>query len=236
METIRHHLGTAVRFVDAFTARPVGVVLDVRAETLPAVPGMPRLPWRALRGRADDTYRLLVSNDTVAPVGNVPLTVEAPGGEYTDFEPLVVALPRALVAHPPTPAFSDFLVEHRLWPTRALKLPPGETAVVAVLKSAGATAVARLRVTLWPDGSPQPPAPYAYSNDRGELVHRLPALKTVVGGVISPLAALRIDLRLPPAYVAAVVPTQIKTDDGAVLGIPFSVRLGRVTSLEITLP
>jgi hypothetical protein len=236
VESVRHHLSAAVRFVDAFTTGPVRVALDVRAETLPAVIGMPRVPWPAVRGHDDDTYRFLVTNQTVAPVGNVPVTVEAPGKEYADFEPLVVALPRPPIAHPPTPARSDFLVQHNLWPTRALKLPAGETALVAVLKSAGATPVARLRVTIWPDGSPQPAAPYAYSNDRGELVYRLPTLKTVIGSVISPVAALLIDLKLPPAYVAAVIPSQIKTDAGAVLGIPFSVRLGRVTNLEITLP
>ncbi len=235
-EGVRHHLGAAVRFVDVFTSRTVTVPLDVRAETLPIVIGMPRLPWRAVRGPGDGTYRFLVTNDTLLPLGGIPVTVSAPGNEYVDFEGLTVTLPRPLVAHPPTPARSDFLVEHPLWPTRSLGLPPGETALVASLVSAGATPVAGLKVTVWPDGSPMPATPYTYSNGDGEFVTRLPDLKSVSGGVISTTAALRIDLKLPPAYVLTAVPTQIKTDTGVVLGMPFSVRLGQVTNLQIMLP
>jgi hypothetical protein len=235
-EQVRHRLGSAVQFIDAFTAAPVRVPLDVRVETLPAVIGMPRLPWRAVRGPGDDTYRFLVTNETVAPVGNVDVRVDAPGREYASFEPFALTLPRPLTAHPPTPARSDFLVRHALWPTRALLLPPGETAIVAQLRSAGATAVARLKVTIWPDGQPQPASPYAYTSDAGELVYRLPDLKTVVGGVVSATASLRIDLKLPPAYTTAVVPTQISDDVGTVLGLPFSIRLGQVARLAIDLP
>jgi hypothetical protein len=235
-ERVRHRLGSAVQFVDAFTATPVRVALDVRVETLPAVPGMPRLPWRAVRGPGDDTYRFLVTNETVAPVGNVDVRVDAPGREYASFEPFALALPRPLTAHPPTPARSDFLVQHALWPTRGLRLPAGETAIVALVRSAGSTPVARLKVTIWPDGQAQPASPYGYTNDAGELVYRLPDLKTVVSGVVTPTASLRIDLRLPPAYTTAVVPAQIRDDLGAVLGMPFAVRLAQVARLAIDLP
>ena len=51
--------------------------------------------------------------------------VTAPASDYFDFEAFAVALPRPLVAHPPTPARSDYLVQHPLWPTRSFRLPPG---------------------------------------------------------------------------------------------------------------
>jgi hypothetical protein len=235
-EHIRHRLGTAVQFVDIFTSKPVDLPLDVRADTLPIVPGMPGIPWRAARGPNDGTYRFLVNNETVMPIGNIPVTVIAPGKEYVDFEPFAVALPRPFVAHPPTPARSDFLVQHPLWPTRSLGLPAGETAIVAHFISGGVTPIARLKVTIWPDGQAIPPSPYTYSTDDGELVYRLPNLKTVTGGVIAPDASLLIDVKLPPAYISAVAPTQMTTDTGTLLAVPFPIRLGRVTNLTITLP
>ena len=236
IDTIRHRLATAVRFVDMFTSRPVTVPLDVRAESLPPVVGMPALPWRAVAGPNDGSYRLLVSNDTAMPGGAITLDVTAPGAQYFDFEPLVVTLPRPLVAHPPTPARSDFLVEHTLWPTRALRLPPGETAVAGRITSGGASPRAGLKITIWRDGSPMPPSPYTYSDDRGEFVFRLPDLKTVVGGVIAAAASLRINLALPPLFTTSVAPVQITTDAGVVLGVPFSIDLGRVANLTIALP
>ena len=236
IERVGHRLGTALQFIDAFTSKPVDLRLDVRADSLPVAPGMPAVPWRAVRGPNDATYRFLVANNTAMPIGNIPITVSAPGKEYIDFEPTAVALPRPLVAHPPTPARSDFLVRHPLWPTRSLPLPPGETAIVAHVVSAGATPIARLKVTIWADGLPMPPSPYAYSTDGGELLFRLPNLKTVVGGVIAPDASLLIDIKAPPAYVAAVAPTQITTAIGTPLGVPFPIRLGQITHLRITLP
>jgi hypothetical protein len=115
-------------------------------------------------------------------------------------------------------------------------LPAGETAIVARFVSAGASPVARLRVTIWPDGLTMPPSPYAYSTESGELVYRLPNLKTVTGGVIVSDALLQIDVKVPPAYVASVAPTQITTDTGISLAVPLPIRLGRVTNLTITLP
>ena len=184
-EQVRHRLGSAVQFVDAFTSTPVRVPLDVRVETLPAVLGMPRLPWRAVRGPGDDTYRFLVTNETVAPVGNVDVRVDAPGREYASFEPFALALPRPLTAHPPTPARSDFLVQHALWPTRSLRLPPGETAIVRPCAAPGPRRSRASRSRSGRTGSRSPRSPYAYTSDAGELVYRLPDLKTVVGGVVS---------------------------------------------------
>jgi hypothetical protein len=236
LDRIVHRLAAAIQFVDAFTTRDVEVPLVVEATTLPIAAGMPNVPWKAIRARNDSTYRLFVTNQTVPPVGGVQLSVEAPGHEYFNFEPLIVALPRVLVAHPPTPARSDFVVRHELWPTRSLRLPPRETTILARFVTAGATPIARLRVTIWPNGLPMPAAPYGYTNDNGELVFRLPDLKTVNGGVITTTAALQIDVRLPPLYAASVVPTLVTIDTGVILGIPFSVRLGQATSLTISLP
>jgi hypothetical protein len=236
IEAIRHRLAVALQFTDVFTSRSVDLPLDVRVETLPIVLGMPRVPWRAVRAPNDDTYRFLVTNDTVMPAGVLAVDVDARGGEYVNFEPFTIALPRPNVAHPPTPDRSDYLVRRALWPTRSLRLPPGETAIVGRLVSAGANPTSRLKVTIWPDGLPVPPSPYTYSNDRGEFVCRLPDLKTVNGGTVSPDALLQIDLRLPPAHVVAVLPTQIATDAGVILGSPSLVRLGRVTNLTISVP
>jgi len=239
LEIVRHRLAAAVRFVDVFSGQAVRVPLDVRAETLPVVAGMPRLPWKAVPSRNDATYRFLIGAGTVMPVGPVPVTVSAPpeeAEEYVDFENLSVVLPRPLLAHPPTPARSDFLVEKPLWPTRLLKVSTGETAIVASFKSAGVTPIARLRVKIWSGLGPPPAAPYGYTDDQGELLFRLPDLKTVVGGVITTIASLNLEVRVPPAYAVAVVPTQIKTDAGTLLPLPMPIRLTEVNTLEISIP
>ncbi len=236
IERVRHRLGAVVRFVDVFTQQPIDLPLDVRSETLPPVVGMPLLPWTAVRGANDEGYRFLVHNNTVMPIGSIPVTVTAPGREYFDFEPFTVVLPRPLVAHPPTPARSDYLVQHPLWPMRSLPLPPRETAIVARVTSAGVTPIARLKVTIWLDGTPMPLSPYTYSSDAGELVYRLPDLKTVNGGVISTTASMRLDLKVPPAYAVSVAPTQIETDAGVLLAVPFAVPLGQATNLTVSLP
>jgi hypothetical protein len=238
IEHVRHRLAVAVHFTDIFTSRPIAAPLDVRIDTLPIVAGMPRMPWRAVRGPNDQTYRFLVTNETVMPAGTLTVVVTSPNHEYASFEafePFTVTLPRPL-AHPPTPARSDYLIARPLWPTRSLRLPPGETAILGRLVSAGATPTAGLKVTIWRDGTSMPATPYTYSNNAGEFVFRLPGLKSVNGGTVSTTAPLLIDLRLPPTHGVAVVPSQVLTDAGVVLGTPASVPLGRVTNLTISLP
>jgi hypothetical protein len=193
------------------------------------VPGMPNSPWRAISRPSDGTYRFMVSNRAVLPVGAIAITVSAPGREYVNFETFSVTLPRPFVAHPPTPDRSDFLIERPLWPTRSLRIPPGETAVVGHVKTAGTTAIAGLRIKIWPSGSPMPATPYAYTDDAGEFLFRLPALKgSVSGGVVTSSASLALDVRLPPAYVTPVVPT--------VPPIPFTVTLGGISTVQIDVP
>ena len=77
IDRVRHRLGAAVQFVDAFTSKPVDRPLDVRVDALPVAPGLPRAPWRAVPGPNDQTYRFLVTNDTVMPAGNLPVAVTA---------------------------------------------------------------------------------------------------------------------------------------------------------------
>lgn len=236
-ENVQFRLAAAVRFVDAFTRTPVDVRLDVRAETLPIVQSMPLLPWKAVPGLTDRTYRFLVADRTLAPVGAIPITVTAPRAEYVDFEGFSLVLPRPLVANPPTPTLSDFLITKPLWPTQVLKVPAGETAIVAVVKSAGANPVDALRIKVWTGLGPPPPSPYTYTNAAGEALFRLPELKLAVGGILSPTAIVNLELGLPPApYTAAVVPTQIRDEAGAVLASPFSLRLGQITTLQISIP
>ena len=236
LESVRHRLAAALRFTDAFTGKPVTSPLEVLAETLPIVPGMPNLPWRAAAAPTDGSYRFFVTNEAAMPVGPISVTVSCPRGDYFDFEGGAIVLPLPFTAHPPTPARSDFLVTRTLWPTRSLKIPPGETAVVARVRSAGATPVDRLRVKIWSGLGPPPATPYTYTDGSGELVFRLPALKTVVGGVITPTATMSLEIRVPPAYVTTVAPTQIVTDAGTVLPIPFTLDLGRITNLLISIP
>ena len=236
LESVRHRLAAAFRFTDAFTGKPVTSPLDVLVETLPIVPGMPNLPWEAVAAPTDGSYRFFVTNETVMPVGAINVTVSSLRGDYFDFEGGAIVLPLPFTAHPPTPARSDFLVTRTLWPTRSLKIPPGETAVVARVRSAGATPVDRLRVKIWSGLGPPPATPYTYTDGSGELVFRLPALKTVVGGVITPTATMSLEIRVPPAYVTTVAPTQIVTDAGTVLPIPFTLDLGRITNLLISIP
>lgn len=237
IEGVQYRLAANVRFLDAFTGAPVEVPLEVRVETLPIVKWMPIVPWKAVPGPNDATYRFLVADRTVMPVGAIPVTVTAPHAEYVDFEGFSVILPRPLVAHPPTPARSDFVIEKTLWPTRAIKVPAGETAIVATLKSAGANPVDGLRIKVWLGLGPPPAVPYTYTNTSGEALFRLPDLKMVVGGVISPTATVNLELRLPPApYVAAVVPTQIRDEGGGVLASPFAIRIGQITTLQISIP
>jgi len=236
IDAFTHRLGAAVLFEDAFTGRAVTVPMDVQATTLPIVTGMPTLPWKAVRGLNDPAYRLMVSNQTVMPVGIVQLDVDIPGRQYQNFERLQVG-PLPLPLSVPRPLRSDLLVRHSLWPTRVFRLPAGETAVIARFITGGANPIAGLRVTIWPAAAPMPPRPYGYTDSDGQLVYRLPGVKTVNGGVTSTSASLRIDVRLPPdPYAVAVVPTQVADDTGTVLGIPFLVRIGAANLLTISLP
>jgi hypothetical protein len=230
--SIRHQLGVVLRFIDVFTGRPIDTPLDVRSIALPLLPPPParppNLPWRAVRRSEDATYRFVTSDGETLPTGPLDILVDDPGGAYVNFEPLTIQLPRPIVAHPPSPDRSDFLVERKLWPTRRAALGAAETAVVGRVVSTGAlTPVAALRIRL--GVAPLGPDPYTYTNDAGEFLVRLPGLKgKVVGTVVTSTAPLDIDMLEPPGYTTGVAPTSP--------AFPFTVTLGRITVMEIQVP
>lgn len=225
---VRHRLAVAFRFVDAFTGAPITLPLDVRVETIaPPYPEMPRLPWTARRA-ADGTYRLFASNATLPPVGAVDVVVSAPGGEYADREPAAVVLPRPIAGL--FPARSDFIVTRRLWPTRQLALPVGETAVIGNVRTAAGAPAAGYRVTL---GEPPIPAgaPYGYTDAGGDFLLRLPNVRTLSpppASAIRAAASIGIELRAPPAFAALVAPASPV--------FPLPVTIGQPSTLFITIP
>lgn len=226
--SVRHRLAVALRFVDAFTGTLITLPLDVRVETIaPAYVGMPRLPWRAQRA-VDGSYRLLATNGTQPPVGPIDVVVSAPGEEYLDLEPAPIVLPRPIAGT--FPVRSDFLVTRRLWPTRRLALPVGETAIVGTIRTAGGAAAAGYRVTLGEAPIPAA-APYGYTDADGDFLVRLPNVRTLSpppGSVIRAVAPLSIEIRSPPAFAALVAPTAP--------AFPSPAPIGRSSTLFITIP
>ena len=247
---IRHQLGAALRFVDAFTGKPVDGRLDVRANVLPLpLPPpparVPNLPWVAVHRSSDATYRFIASDGVTLPIGPLEVLVDDPDRAYVNFEPFTVTLPRPIVAHPPTPDRSDFLVDRRLWPTRKAALAPGETAIVGrIVSTGGLTPIAGLQIRL--GVAPLPADPYTYTNDAGECLFRLPGLKgKVVGTVVTSTAPLDVGISSPPRSPTTVIsdfagvpvrgparPGDRVGDRGSLeeecdAGIPFTRRLHR---------
>lgn len=159
-----HRLLGVVRFVDVFTGEPVRVPLRV---TVPA------LEQRLLFCASDETYRFVVADDRAVAPDSYRIEVVADSGEYRQFEPLEIALPKPVVVHPPPVVPSDYLHTAILWPTRRVTLPVDETAVVAIVSGAGGEPVSGLRVAIHEPGPP-PPLPYTFTDERGELLFRLP--------------------------------------------------------------
>ncbi len=212
---LRHRLSVALQFNDIFSGRIVSLPLDVRIEAA---------DWSPYHGRRDSTYRFFRTNDEVEPSGSLAVSVSAPGGEYRSFEPVAVTLP---LPAPPTPVErGHFLVEAPLWPTRALRLPHGETAVVGrIATSGGVNDPAGLRVFLFvPPPPPPPPTPYAYSDEAGDFLVRLPELRgSITGGTAVTQATLNVAVRRG----ATPVPVSPAT---------VNVPLGRISVVELTVP
>lgn len=223
-----HRLAAAVRFEDVFTGLPVEVPLDVRAEQLPIVVGMPRIPWRARRS-ADFTYRFLVSQNTVMPVGAIPLTVSAPGEQYANHRPLVLNLPLPIAG--PTPTRLDFLVRAPLWPTRRLALAPGETAIDGQVLNAAGDPMAGFGVQVAEAPGPVPPAtPRTFTDAQGGFRVRLPGLRMIVGAppVANSRTTVQLAIAVEDPLAVAVAPVSP--------AFPVTVPLGRITNLLITVP
>ncbi len=211
---LRHRLSVALQFNDVFTGEAVRLPLDVRIEAA---------DWTPYRGERDATYRFFRTNDEVEPSGALAVSVAAPGGEYRSFEPVAVSLP---LPAPPTPVQrGHFLVQAPLWPTRALRPPHGETAVVGRIESSGGVSdPAGLRVFLFDPPPPPPPSPYAYSDEAGDFLFRLPRLRgSVSGGMAVTQATLAVAVRRG----ATPVPVNPAT---------VNVPLGRISVVELTVP
>lgn len=201
---LTHRLGVAMRFLDVFTGRPVRVPLAV---TVPAE------GWRAV-AREDATYRFVFTEREV-PAGLFDVEVEAPGGEYVSHVPVRLALPVVPATPPPPAVRGDYLVEPPLWPTRRLRVPAGETAVVALLESGGVNPVEGLEVRLFRDGEPVPAEPFARSDLEGELLFRLPWVRReLAGSMVLPPPTLRIEVRVPSGPVLPAVPSTFVPEPG----------------------
>lgn len=218
---IVHRLAFALRFHDAFSVAGnrllVNVPLDV---TIPlptgvAPPAQIRPPqgpipgpippvletlWRARRSEQDGTYRFLLTNQMLVP-GNYTVTVTAPGGEYRNLEPIVIAVPVPRTPPPAPPALrSDFLFARPLWPTRRSRFDAGSTVVIGSVVHAGGTPAVGYTVRLFPAG-PVPPNPYTITDQSGDFVYRFPLLARAPGA--PPLALHDFEVRDP---LNAVVP------------------------------
>lgn len=191
---LRRTLSVVYRFYDAFFfpiddhTPPVTSPLDV---------SIPSFGWSALRSDGDGSYRFSALTLTQpAPSGiNLAVKVEAPGGEYVNYEPILLTLPVPL-STPPKRA--DFLLMKPLWPTTALRPLDGETAVRGHIRSSTAQPVANLKVQAWLGGAlvPPPSTPFTRSNAYGEFLFRFPRLKGVLGHTVS------INVRLEDGAIA----------------------------------
>ena len=172
---LQRTLSAVYRFYDAFyfpiddSTPPVNSLLDV---------SIPNHKWSALRVEKDLTYRFSAPTLTqIAPTGtNLEVGVVDPGGEYVNFEPILLTLPLPLST---PPVNTDFLIAKPLWPTIAMRPPAGETAVRGHIRSATSQPVGGLKVEMWlgPSLTPPPGTPYTVSNTKGDFLFRFPLLK-----------------------------------------------------------
>ncbi len=206
-----HRLGVAFRFVDIFTARPVAARLEV---------SIPAERWTAVRRQTDHTYRLVFTERPV-PTGLFDVEVTAPGGEYVNHRPFQINLP-VVAASPPTR--SDYLDERPLWPTRGLRLPQGETAIVGRIQSAGANPIDDLEIRIFRQGDPLPATPFAVTDDNGEFLFRLPwARHELSGAIVLPPPTVEIHVTGPGGPIAAVNPATFIPDLGRVRFRTFNI-------------
>lgn len=193
---VRHGLAVAVMFEDVFADGAVRAPLEV---------SIPALRWKAVAA-GDGTYRF-VHTIGAPPTGTFDVEVVAPGGEYHNFAPFQLTLP-----HPgPTPPTRlGWMIKRPLWPTRALRLSPGETALVARLETGGVAQAGRKVRFL---GTGAAVDPHTFSDDHGELLAYFPFAKRDV-------------LDVPPVTAAELT---IEVDDGAATATPGTVSLAMGT-------
>jgi hypothetical protein len=169
-------LAVVYRFRDIFTNTPVRTRLTV---------SIPSRKWTAYASPSDGTYRFV---EPLTGAGDTPVPrpfdvlVESDTGDYANYEPFQVELPRTVPPGPPQ--VSSYLIEKFLWPTRRFRPPPGETAVVGRVTSDADKNVAGLKVYLYTQAGPDPPAgtPYTYTDGNGDFLYRLPKIKAQLDG------------------------------------------------------
>jgi hypothetical protein len=174
---------------------------------------IPTLRWSALPEESDRTYRFSALTLTQpAPIGvNLAIEVTAPGGQYVSHEPILVTLPRPLSA--PVQR-ADFLVNQLLWPTTALRPPPGETAINGSIRSATAQPVDNLTVEIWSGPPSLRRERRSRARRRGNFLNRFPLRKGPAGS----LANVRIRLN---GGAVAVAPATLPIVLGRTQAIPF---------------
>jgi hypothetical protein len=191
---VRHSLAVALSFEDVFSGTPVRAPLHV---------SIPALSWNAV-ARGDGTYRFVRTIGDV-PTGTFDVEVIAPGGEYRSFEPVQITLPHVA---PTPPRRQDWMIVKTLWPTRKLRLGPGETALVGRFETAGVPQASR-KVRFIGQ------AAHTYSDENGELLAYFPDAKRDV-------------LDSPPTVTLDVA---IEVDNGAASVSPASVTIEMGTVL-----
>jgi hypothetical protein len=188
--SVRHSLAAVLLFEDMFSDTAVRAPLEV---------SIPTLDWRAVAA-GDGTHRF-VHTVGEPPAGMFDVEVLAPGGEYRNFAPFQITLPHAA---PTPPTRLGWLIKRPLWPTRALRLSPGETALVARLETGGVAQAGRKVRFL---GSGAPVDPHTFSDERGELLAYFPFAKRDV-------------LDSPPVVDLELT---LEIDDGAATATPATV-------------
>lgn len=197
---VRHSLAIAVAFEDVFAGTPVRAPLRV---------SIPALAWNAV-ARGDGTYRFVWTIGE-PPTGTFDVEVVAPGGEYRNFEPIQITLPHAA---PTPPTRQDWMIVKTLWPTRKLRLGPGDTALVGRLETAGV---------------PQPgrkvrfvgQAAHTYTDEHGELLAYFPDAKRDVLDS-PPTVTLDVAIEIDNGSASAS-PTNVTIELGTVLFQRFEV-------------
>jgi hypothetical protein len=196
--SVRHTLAVSLLFEDIFSDSPVRAPLEVR---------IPALDWRAVSA-TDGTYRFVHTLGEL-PTGSFDVEVVAPGEQYRNFAPFQITLPHA---GPIPPTRLGWLIKRPLWPTRALRLSPGETALVARLETGGVARPGRKIRFL---GSGAPVDPHTFSDESGELLAYFPFAK-------------RDALNMPPLLDLELT---IEIDDGAATANPATATIPMGTTV-----
>lgn len=186
-------LGAVLRFTDVFTHTVLQIPLRVT---------IPQLGWEAFRSASDATYRFSVIGD-LPTAQDYDVEVEAPGGEYVTQASLQVRIPRPGVPHTPPLLPADYLVGFHLWPTSALHVGSGETAVLGRVVGPTGDPLEAHRVFFFTGGTLPPTTPWAPTNVHGDFLYRLPGLGKSSTGQTTQVA-VELDVAVHDAACAPV--------------------------------